>query len=302
MTQSPEAQRGGVAAQMLVGLVFVAALFAALYWDQHLRNTALETDESPVAETDDAPLAGDNEPPAEAEEELPVDEEAPPADLVDETGAVFSYLPVGDLLPESGPGFVDDTVYRDDIAFPTADRAYLNSQVYRYGGFYGSVNGMEGGQCNAANFAYPWQDTFCEKRSREQALCPGGGHEGVDIRPASCAKETHTAIAVEDARVVDVRRHWVTLQTADGTLYNYLHLDMGNLDVSFGDSVAKGDPIGVISNDFYKSDGTSVATTIHLHFEMYENYVATDGEEPLFTKVNPYLTLVAAYDRKLRGE
>jgi hypothetical protein len=35
---------------------------------------------------------------------------------------------------------------------------------------------------------------------------------------------------------------------------------------------------------------------------MYENYVASPGDEPLFTKVNPYMTLIAAYDRKLRGE
>jgi murein DD-endopeptidase MepM/ murein hydrolase activator NlpD len=302
MTFSPDTQRGGVAAQMLTGLLLVAALLAALYWDQNLRDAAPEAPEAPVEEeTDDAPPANDDASPVE--EEQPVEEDdAPSADLVDETGAVFSYLPVGELLPESGPGFVDDTVYRGDIVFPTAERAFLNSQVYRYGGFYGSVNGMEGGQCNAANYAYPWQDTFCEKRSRDQALCPGGGHEGVDIRPASCTKEAHVAVAVEDARVVDVRRHWVTLQTEDGTLYNYLHLDMDNLNVVLGDSVVKGDPIGVISNDFYKSDGTSVATTIHLHFEMYENYVASDGGDPLFTKVNPYLTLVAAYDRKLRGE
>ena len=186
--------------------------------------------------------------------------------------------------------------------FPTEGRAYLNSQVYRHGGFHGPDNGMDGGQCHAENYGYPWQDTFCEKRSRDQDLCPGGGHEGLDIRPATCTKDTHVAVAVEDARVVDVRRHWVTLQTDDGTLYNYLHLNMGALNVGLGDSVSKGDPIGVISNDFFKSDGTSVATTIHLHFEMYENYISDGDTEPMFTKVNPYYTLVDAYDRKLRGE
>ena len=301
MTTHRHEQRGNVAGKMLLALIVLAAFWALFYWDVNIRGSDTDdpvADEEPV---DDAPEddPGDDVPPADDDE--PDAPEEPPVDLTDETGAVFSYLPVGELLPQSGPGFADDTVYRN-ILFPTADRAYLNSQVYRYGGFYGSLNGMEGGQCDAPNYDYPWQDTFCEKRSRDQDLCPGGGHEGLDIRPASCTKNAHVAVAAEDARVVDLRRHWVTLQTDDGTLYNYLHLNMGALNVGLGDYVSKGDPIGVISNDFYKSDGTSVPTTIHLHFEMYENYVTGDDDEPLFTKVNPYLTLVAAYDRKLRGE
>lgn len=253
----------------------------------------------------DDPVADEDDPPADGEEPLPGDDpvvepEEPPV-LTDPDGAVFSYLPVGDLLPNSGPGFLDETVYRTAIAFPTEDPVYLNSQVYRYGGGLGSVNGMDGAQCDARNFEYPWQDTFCEKRDRNQPLCPGGGHEGLDIRPHSCVKNVHWAVAVEDARVIDIRRHWVTLQTDAGTIYNYLHLNMSDLAVAEGQQVLKGDRIGRISNDFFKSDGTVVPTTTHLHFEMYENYVAEPGDEPLFTKVNPYMTLVAAYDRKLRG-
>ncbi|MEO1251995.1 MAG: peptidoglycan DD-metalloendopeptidase family protein [Pseudomonadota bacterium] len=311
------AQKGGAASDFLIGVIAIAVLLAALYWDQTRRadDGSAGDDAPPVADGGDGPdepvdtpdeTGDDNDGGADEGADEGADggddAPAPSADLTDETGDVFSYVPVGELLPDSGPGFVDETVYRPDILFPVAERAYLNSQVYRYGGYYGSLNGMDGGQCNPENYAYPWQDTFCEKRSRDQDLCPGGGHEGLDIRPATCTKEAHTAVAVEDARVVDLRRHWVTLQTADGTLYNYLHLDMDNLSVALGDDVSKGDAIGVISNDFYKSDGSSVATTIHLHFEMYENYVAGEDEEPLFTKVNPYLTLVSAYDRKLRGE
>ena len=222
--------------------------------------------------------------------------------LEDDEGRVFSYVPVGDLLPNSGPGNVDTTIYRPDIQFPLEDAAFLNSQVYRYGGSQGSLNGMNGGQCEPENYDYPWQDTFCEHRDRNQPLCPGGGHEGLDIRPHTCAKNVHWAVAVEDGRVIDIRRHWVTIQTPDGTIYNYLHLNMGELSVSEGQQVLRGDRIGKISNDFFKSDGTPVATTTHLHFEMYENYVESPGAEPLFTKVNPYMTLVAAYDRMLRGE
>ncbi|WP_306253565.1 M23 family metallopeptidase [Parvularcula sp. IMCC14364] len=230
--------------------------------------------------------------------DLRIESTVTPDHLLDDAGNSFDFLPVGDLLPQSGPGFEDATVYRADLTFPTEERAFLNSQVYRYGGYYGSLNDMQGGQCQIENFSYPWQDTFCEKRSREQQLCPGGGHEGLDIRPATCTKDIHWAVAVEDSRVVDIRRHWVTLQSAEGTIYNYLHLNMSDLSVGVGDDLDKGQRIGRISNDFYKSDGSSVPTTIHLHFEMYENYVADKDGEPFFTKVNPYATLITSYERK----
>jgi murein DD-endopeptidase MepM/ murein hydrolase activator NlpD len=304
MTVARRSQQGNVLGQMLVGILLIAAFILAVYWQTGRDGDAAEP-EAPAAEEeqpDDMPVTDDVIVPDEADLPDAAEEAEDTGPLTDAEGDVFSYLPVGELLPESGPGFVDDVVYRPAILFPLEDRAFLNSQVYRYGGYQGGLNGMEGGQCEPANYDYPWQDTFCEKRSREQVLCPGGGHEGLDIRPATCTKNVHWAIAVEDARVIDVRRHWVTLQTADGTLYNYLHLDMDALRVALGDEVRRGDRIGVVSNDFFQSDGTSVPTTIHLHFEMYENYAGDEGEEPLFTKVNPYMTLVAAFDRKLRGE
>lgn len=299
MTRTHE--RGG-AAKALLSILIAAGFFGFLYWWYALRDGGDIVTPQPETPTDEpvepgVPPVDDTPAPGPVPDD-PAPEE--PADLVDEAGNVFTYLPVGDLLPESGPGFVDATIYRPDILFPTEDAVFLNSQVYRYGGMFGEVNGMTGGQCSAENYAYPWQDTFCEKRSRNQELCPGGGHEGLDIRPATCANNAHWAVAVEDARVVDVRRHWVTLQTEDGTLYNYLHLNMGALEVEFGDDVKRGDRIGLISNDFYNSSGERTSTTIHLHFEMYENYAASAGEDPLFTKVNPYTTLIAAYDRKLR--
>lgn len=286
-------------------ILLILLIIAVLAWRQYRGwpSPDLGGGDDPVIEN---PGDEDEGPVDEPVEDPPADDEPPPADepdvLTDIDGKTFSYLPVGDLLPSSGPGFVDETVYRADLLFPTEDPVFLNSQVYRFGGGLGSVNGMEGGQCDARNYDYPWQDTFCEKRDRNQPLCPGGGHEGLDIRPQTCAKNVHWAVAVEDGRVIDVRRHWVTIQTPDGTIYNYLHLNMGALAVSEGQQVLKGDRIGKISSDFFKSDGTSVPTTTHLHFEMYENYVAAPGEDPLFTKVNPYMTLVAAYDRKLRGE
>ncbi len=302
-------QRGNSSAWLLI-IILIALIIGAYFWKQNGGSMPFPlpgqgdptdgSDNTPPDDPDDngEETDGDN---GGAEPEEPAQPEEPVV-LTDGDGRTFSYLPVGEVLPSSGPGFVDETVYRTEIAFPTEDPVYLNSQVYRYGGGLGSVNGMDGGQCDARNYDYPWQDTFCEHRDRNQPLCPGGGHEGLDIRPHSCAKNVHWAVAAEDGRVIDVRRHWVTIQTADGTIYNYLHLNMSELAVAEGQMIRKGDRIGKISNDFFKSDGTRVPTTTHLHFEMYENYVETPDADPLFTKVNPYMTLVAAYDRKLRGE
>ncbi|MEM9619837.1 MAG: M23 family metallopeptidase [Pseudomonadota bacterium] len=226
--------------------------------------------------------------------------------LTDENGSVFSYVPAGDLLPQSGPGHADTTIYRPDIDFPLEDPAFLNSQVYRYGGSQGSLNGMNGGQCEASNYDYPWQDTFCESRSRNQIMCPDGGHEGVDIRAATCIPETdntHWAVAVEDGRIIapESSRYTVKLQTDDGTLYRYMHLKMDELAVADGAFVTKGQRIGKVSNDFFNSSGDPVPTTYHLHFEMYQNYAPDEDTDPIFDQVNPYMTLVNAYERKLRS-
>lgn len=227
--------------------------------------------------------------------------------LTDAEGRTFSYVPVGDLLPNSGPGNVDTTIYRPDILFPLEDAAFLNSQVYRYGGGQGSVNGMNGGQCDASNYDYPWQDTFCESRSRSQIMCPTGGHEGVDIRPATCIPNSgaaHWAVAVEDGRIVGLAdsKYTVKLQTADGTLYRYLHLKMDQLAVNDGEYVVKGQRIGKVWNDFFNSSGERVPTTYHMHFEMYQNYAPDEETDPVFDQVNPYMTLVNAYEKKLRAE
>jgi murein DD-endopeptidase MepM/ murein hydrolase activator NlpD len=293
-------RRNAQSGRAVLFLLILLILAGLAWWWWKNGGAVIPPADDPVVEEDDPPI-DDEEPPVDDPVEDPVQPDEPP-ELTDADGAVFSFIPVGELLPNSGPGFVDETVYRTDIGFPAEDPVYLNSQVYRFGGGQGAVNGMNGAQCDARNYEYPWQDTFCEKRDRNQPLCPGGGHEGLDIRPHTCTKDTHWAIAVEDARVIDVRRHWVTLQTDDGTIYNYLHLNMSDLSVTEGQEVMKGDRIGRISNDFFKSDGTSVPTTTHLHFEMYENYVADPGDDPLFTKVNPYMTLVSAYARKLGGE
>lgn len=262
--------------------------------------TGCEPAEEPAEPT--TPVEGPTEP------DTPVEEPAEEEDtfLRDEAGRVFSYVPPGDLLPASGPGHSDNTVYRPNIAFPLEDAAFLNSQVYRHGGSQGAINGMTGGQCHETNYDYPWQDTFCESRSRNQIMCPDGGHEGVDIRAASCIPQTeatHWAVAVEDGRIIapSSSRYTVRLQTNDGTLYRYMHLKMDALAVNDGEFVTKGQRIGKVSNDFFNSSGERVPTTYHLHFEMYQNYAPDEDTDPIFDQVSPYMTLVEAYERKLRG-
>ncbi len=259
------------------------------------------TQEEPASET-----PGD--PPAEEEpaEEEPLPEPEDDDFLQDNEGRVFSYVPAGDLLPSSGPGHSDTTIYRPDITFPLEDAAFLNSQVYRHGGSNGGLNGMTEGQCHPSNYDYPWQDTFCESRSREQIMCPTGGHEGVDIRAGSCIPETgavHWAVAVEDGRIVGLEgsKYTVKLQTSDGTLYRYMHLKMDQLAVGDGEFVTKGQRIGKVSNDFFNSAGDPVPTTFHLHFEMYQNYAPDEETDPIFDQVSPYMTLVNAYEKKLRA-
>ena len=79
--------------------------------------------------------------------------------------------------------------------------------------------------------------------------------------------------------------------TQTGNLYSYLHLNMRRLRVSALDTVSAGDTIGFVSNDF-----GSTPTTFHLHFEIK---APIEGEGIIH--VPPYMSLVAAYERREEG-
>lgn len=193
----------------------------------------------------------------------------------------FSYSPPGELVTGSGDGRVDMNVYAPGIRFPIEDTpAYANSQVWGVGGSQGPA----GSQCDAKNYGYPWHDNYCETRSWDMPLCPAGtGHQGQDIRPGTCEKDLHPGVAVADGTITSIGSYSVYLTTADGTRFDYLH--MSNVMVTVGQKVARGDVLGLVSNQF---NGTP--TTTHLHFNIQQN-VAGVGT----VYVPPYMSLIQAY-------
>ena len=239
-----------------------------------------------------------DETPVEPEPETPVVVPDPEPEPV---APVFSYYQPGALLAGSGGGFPDQIVHAPNMIFPIKSApTVLQSQVFAFGG------GVAGGdQCDARNFAAPWRDNFCETRSanRTTPFCPVAKiHQGQDIRvgtAADCktlrsqtadARGLHEVVAVEDGIISSISTYTVKLR-AEGSIYNYMHLNMKRLAVTAGQSVKAGDLIGYVSNDF---GGTP--TTIHLHFEIIQN-TADHG----WVHVPPYLSLVSAYERRENG-
>lgn len=193
----------------------------------------------------------------------------------------FSYLPPGDLIPGSGEGRADDTIYAPGMRFPIEEPpAFANSQVYNKGGSQGPA----GGQCDASNFDYPWRDNYCEIRSWDMPLCPAGtGHQGQDIRAATCDPGVYWVDAVTDGTITNIGSYSVYLTAADGTRYDYLH--MSDLQIVLGQEVKRGERIGRVSNQF---NGTP--TTTHLHFNIRQNVSGLGN-----VYVPPYTSLIGAY-------
>ena len=183
---------------------------------------------------------------------------------VDASAADFTYQPPGDLEETGKDGRVDDQVYVPNMRYPIENApSYANSQVWGHGGY----KGPGGGQCNDANYSYPWWDNFCETRSWDVPLCPGGnGHQGQDIRPATCEDAKHWAVAAESGTITNIGTYSMYLKADNGTRHRYLHMQRASYTVSEGDRVAKGDRLGKVSNEF---GGTP--TTIHLHYDLYQN-------------------------------
>lgn len=203
------------------------------------------------------------------------------------TAQEFSYDPPGALVDGSGQGRADETVYVPDMRFPIEEApAFPNSQVYRPGGY----RGPGGGQCDPSNYDYPWQDNYCESRSWDMPLCPAGqGHQGQDIRPATCDDDLWWAVAAESGTITSIGSYSVSLMSDTGTRHRYLHLSMDRLMVREGQRVQRGDRIGLVSNDF----GGEI-TTIHLHYDLLQN---VNGVGNVY--VPTYMSLVRSYEALL---
>lgn len=217
----------------------------------------------------------------------------PPESSVDLKG--FTYTPAGKLTPaQSGTGRLGDNyIYAPGIRFPIESApAYINSQVYGVGGYLGP----KGSLCDKRNYTYPWHDNYCEKRGWSMPLCSGGkGHQGVDIRTATCEKKKYYAVAVEDGVITYIGKYTVKLRSASGRTYRYLHLDSPSLKVRRGEKVKRGQRIGLVSNNM----GTT-PTSIHLHFDMKQTIKVGDASKSVFVPL--YSSLVDAYKRLLSGK
>jgi hypothetical protein len=246
----------------------------------------------------------------------------------------FTYFAPGDILPGTGSrgqgGRADDTVYAN-IRFPMAQPpAYTNSQSFMNWGncdLTGRV-GLGGRGNDAAyrcrvndkplvsdeskNYAYPWRDNFCEHRYWYVSQCPAGiGHQGEDIRPGSCLERVAGAgrclpyqndiVAVSDGVLMrspgDLALYLVVDQPGAHIRFRYLHMNPQMLDAAgmvSGRRVVAGEVLGAVA-DYGRAPG---GTTYHLHFDA--QVPTRDG----WVFVNPYMTLVAAYERLIgaRGQ
>jgi hypothetical protein len=253
-----------------------------------------------------------------------------PAERPNAPSPDFTYRPSGAILPDSGyrgqPGHADFTVY-SQIRFPLeSGPAYANSQSFLNWGdcFHrGRIPSPSGKGANyrckssdkklvldesaGENYAYPWQDNFCEARDFNVGQCASGfGHQGQDIRPASCPQRNtsadrcdpnrHGIVAVRDGVLLrSPKQQAATLLVNTPTehiRFRYMHMSPSHMDadgVLHGRRVDEGERIGLVSNYQDYPGGT----TTHLHFDVQ-----------VFTRegwlwVNPYVTLIASYERLL---
>lgn len=259
-------------------------------------------------------------------------ETAPAAARPDQVSSVFTYHPAGSLIPGSGMrghgGRADTQVYAR-IRFPLRDApAYANSQSFMHWGdcdqtgrrprprgkdapYRCRVNSkpLVFNEAAPENYSYPWRDNFCEHRHFYVGQCPAGqGHQGQDIRPANChllndgadrcQAYRHDAVAAREGMVL--RETWqesllLHVNAADARVrLRYLHMNPARMNrdgLLSGRRVREGEVIGQVGN-FNRRDNW---TTYHLHVEM--QVPTRDG----WVRVNPYMTLVAAYEHLIRA-
>ena len=214
----------------------------------------------------------------------------------------FTFRPVGDLVTGSGArkqgGRADPNAY-SQILFPLEAPAFLHSQKHR----------TAGDKADSPSGTYPWRDNFCEARSFSVGQCASGyGHQGEDIRPGACPlisegvyacdPKQQPIFAVRDGVIIrSSKQQAATLQINtrnEHIRFRYMHMNPAAMDADGllnGREVMEGEKIGVVSNYLDHPNGTSR----HLHFDV--QIFTRDG----WIWVNPYVTLISAYERRIQG-
>jgi hypothetical protein len=221
-----------------------------------------------------------------------------PIERPERVSRAFGYFAPGHLASGSGGGRADFTAY-SQIRFPLEDApAFAISQVY---GRRDSVQAAELDRTEPSSAI--WRDNFCERRGFPVGQCPAGvGHQGQDIRSAPCKPPpgadrcTHRGniVAVRDGVILRSPRQeaaYLVVNSANEHIrFRYLHMNPRKMDAEGllnGRRVHEGEIIGEVSNFSMKEAGTSY----HLHFDIQ---VPTRHG---WVFVNPYMTLVTAYER-----
>ncbi|WP_333793870.1 M23 family metallopeptidase [Hyphomicrobium sp.] len=236
--------------------------------------------------------------------EGPTTPEEPPAtgggSYTDPAKAGFAYYPPGDLFErDAGRGRADRYVYMPDIIFPLklGDGLFphMNSQIWGYGGGgYGGKGAAGGSENDPRNFdPMKQRDNYCEIRSWDMPLCPGGaGHQGQDIRPPSWKDNYWEVVAVADGQIVNVTTNTtVQLKANDGTDYYYLHMHPKSITVKTGAKVKQGQVLGKVSRYM----GGKVGTSLHLHLQVRQR--VSVGGKTLQVYVPTFPSLIAALRR-----
>jgi hypothetical protein len=232
------------------------------------------------------------------------------AERPEERSSDFTYRPSGDIIPNSGArkqsGHADFIAY-SQIRFPLEKApAFAHSQSF--GNRRSNDKPLMFDESAGGNTSYPWRDNFCEARSFSVGQCASGfGHQGQDIRPACssgneaadrCDPAQQAVVAVRDGVLIrSPRQQAAALQINtrnEHIRFRYMHMNPKRMDadgILNGRHVNEGEKIGVVSNYLDHPNGT----TRHLHFDA--QVFTRDG----WLWVNPYVTLISAYERLIHG-
>ena len=223
----------------------------------------------------------------------------------------FTYRPSGDIiarqrLSQASGGHADFTAY-SQIRFPLEKApAFANSQSFLKRRAQSSKIATSR---QAAMPAIPGRTIFARPAVSASANAPAAsairartsGRRTCPLRKHGgdrCDPKQQAVVAVRDGVVIrSPKQQAATLQVNSRTehiRFRYMHMNPPSMDadgVLNGRRVAEGEKIGVVSNYQDYPNGTSH----HLHFDV--QVFTRDG----WLWVNPYVTLIASYERLIRG-